>query len=157
MDVLGQVLDIAQTIYGLCDQASSNKQQCSRLKNRIEMLLVASVALQKQKEKSAQLEVVMKELRVTLHNAKCWVKKYSNQAWWRQILQANGIKEEFELINDRLGDAAEQVSLLLVVEHREIFFQFFKETTRKRQNQKDIDEDLKELKNYLTSEFIGVY
>ncbi|XP_069824730.1 mixed lineage kinase domain-like protein isoform X2 [Dendropsophus ebraccatus] len=150
MEVLGQVLDIAQTIYGLCDQASSNKQQCCRLKKRIQMLLVASEALQRQKDKSDQLLVVMKELQVTLDNAKCWVIKYSHQAWWKRILQANGIKEEFELINDRLGDAAEQVSLLLAVEHRKQFFHFFTENTRKRQNQRDIDEDLKELKNYLT-------
>ncbi|XP_044125887.1 mixed lineage kinase domain-like protein isoform X2 [Bufo gargarizans] len=150
MDVLGQVLDVAQTIYGLCDQASSNKQQCHRLKKRIQILLMASRALQSQKEKSAQLKVVMNELRVTLDNAKCWAVKYSHQAWWRQILQANSIKEEFELINDRLGDAAGQVSLLLEIEHREKFFHFFTENTRKRQNQRDIDEDLQELKNYLT-------
>ncbi|XP_073515958.1 mixed lineage kinase domain-like protein isoform X2 [Phyllobates terribilis] len=150
MDVLGQVLDIAQTIYGLCDQASSNKQQCRRLKKRIEILMIASTALQKQKEKSEQLKVVMKELRVTLDNAKCWVIKYSHQALWRQILQANGIKEEFELLTDRLGDAASQVSLMLAVEHREKFFYFFTEDVRKRQNQKDIIEDLKQLKEYLT-------
>ncbi|XP_056381439.1 mixed lineage kinase domain-like protein [Hyla sarda] len=156
MDVVGQVLDVAQTIYGLCDQASSNKQQCSRLKKRIKMLMVASEALQRQKDKSEQLKVVMKELQVTLDNAKCWVIKYSHQAWWKRILQANGIKEEFELINDRLGDAAEQVSLLLAVEQKRIFFNFFNENTRKRQNQKDIDEDLKELKNNLTENMENV-
>ncbi|KAG8562426.1 hypothetical protein GDO81_015671 [Engystomops pustulosus] len=150
MDVLAQVLDIAQTIYGLCDQASSNKQQCRRLRKRIELLLMTSEALSKQKDKSEHLKEVMKELRVTLDNASCWVRKYSHRAWWRQILQANSIKEEFELINDRLGDAAEQLSLLLAVEHRAKFFHFFTENTRKRQNQKDIDEDLRELKNYLT-------
>ncbi|XP_066439143.1 mixed lineage kinase domain-like protein [Eleutherodactylus coqui] len=150
MDVLGHILEVSQTIYGLCDQASSNKKQCRRLKKRIEMLLMASQALQRQKDKSGPLKMVMKELRVTLDNAKCWVIKYSHQAWWRQILQANGIKEEFELITDRLGDAAAQVSLLLAVEHREKFSRFFTEHTRKRQNQKDIDEDLRELKTYLT-------
>ncbi|KAM4011838.1 mixed lineage kinase domain-like protein [Anomaloglossus baeobatrachus] len=150
MDIVGSVLEIAQTIYGLCDQASSNKQQCRRLKKRIQMLMMASKALQKQKDKSEQLKVVMKELRVTLDNAKCWATKYSHQAWWRQILQANGIKEEFELITDRLSDAAAHVSLMLAVEQRERFFNFFTENKRKRQNQKDIDEDLRQLKEYLT-------
>ncbi|XP_077145044.1 mixed lineage kinase domain-like protein [Ranitomeya variabilis] len=150
MDILGQVLDIAQTIYGLCDKASSNKQQCRRLKKRIQILMMASKALQTQKEKSEQLKVVMKELRVTLDNAKCWVVKYSHQAWWQQILKANGIKEEFELLTDRLGDAASHVSLMLAVEHREKFFNVFTENIRKRQNQKDIKEDLKQLKEYLT-------
>ncbi|CAJ0961182.1 unnamed protein product [Ranitomeya imitator] len=131
-------------------KASSNKQQCRRLKKRIQILMMASKALQTQKEKSEQLKVVMKELRVTLDNAKCWVVKYSHQAWWQQILKANGIKEEFELLTDRLGDAASHVSLMLAVEHREKFFNVFTENIRKRQNQKDIKEDLKQLKEYLT-------
>ncbi|KAM4722990.1 mixed lineage kinase domain-like protein [Rhinophrynus dorsalis] len=156
MEVLGNVLEIAQTIYNLCDQASSNKKQCYRLKKRIQMLLLAADKLKTQPKKSTELKVVLKELQLTLMNAKSWVNKYSNQGWWRKIVQANGIKEEFDLINDRLKDAAEDISLLLVVEHRQEFLHFFNENTRKRQNQKDIEEDLKELKEYLDSEIRNV-
>ncbi|XP_075045492.1 mixed lineage kinase domain-like protein isoform X2 [Mixophyes fleayi] len=151
MDVLGQVLQIAKTIYDLCEQSSSNKSQCRRLEKRIKMLVLTAQALENQQNKPQSLQAVEMELVVTLDNAKCWVIKYSHNAWWRMILQANSIKEEFDLINDRLGDAASQLCLFLAAEHRENLSRFFTEHTRKRQNQKDIEEDLKELNNYLTS------
>ncbi|KAM4722991.1 mixed lineage kinase domain-like protein [Rhinophrynus dorsalis] len=151
MDILGSVLEIAHSIYSLCDKASSNKKQCCRLKTRIQMLLLPAEKLNTQPEKSKELKLVLKELQLTLRNAKSWVNKYSNQGWWRKIVQANGIREEFDLINDRLQDAAEDISLLLMVEHREKFRKLFNENTRAKQNQKDIEEDLKELKEYLSS------
>ncbi|KAG9474782.1 hypothetical protein GDO78_003312 [Eleutherodactylus coqui] len=36
MDVLGHILEVAQTIYGLCDQASSNKKQCQNISRTME-------------------------------------------------------------------------------------------------------------------------
>ncbi|OCT84654.1 mixed lineage kinase domain-like protein [Xenopus laevis] len=151
MEILGNVLDIAQTIYGLCDQASSNKRQCSRLRKRIEILLVAATKIKKQPEKSSELKVVLRELQLTLRNAKSWVLKYSNQGWWMKILKANCIKEEFDLINDRLKDAADDISVLLAIEHRESFLKFFDENKRLKQSQKDIEEDMSELKERLNS------
>nr|DBA16726.1 TPA: hypothetical protein GDO54_002268 [Pyxicephalus adspersus] len=151
MENLGHVFAVAQTIYSLCDQASSNKKQCSRLKRRIKMLLLTSETLSKQKDKSLALHVVVGELGTTLENAKCWVINYSHHAWWKRVLQANSIKEEFNLINDRLGDAADQLSLLLAAEQRQRFFQYFKEKTRRRENAKDLEEDLKELRSHLSA------
>ncbi|XP_053305489.1 mixed lineage kinase domain-like protein [Spea bombifrons] len=152
MEALGNVLQIAETIYSLCEKASSNKQQCSRLQKRIQMLLLTAKQLRKQSDKSEDLNEVLMELELTLRNARCWVAKYSQRAWWRKVLQANGIREEFDLINDRLKDAAENISLLMVAEQRGNFLEFFDEKHRKRQNQKDIDDDLKDLKDYLTNE-----
>lgn len=146
---MGHVISVAGTIYELCDKASSNKKQCRRLKNRIQMLLLTAEALNKQRDKSARLKVVVEEMATTLDNAKCWAKKYSDHAWWRRFLQANSIKEEFDLINDRLGDAATQLTVLLAAENRADFSRFFTENTRKKQNQKDIKEDLDELRSYL--------
>ncbi|XP_063801965.1 mixed lineage kinase domain-like protein [Pseudophryne corroboree] len=151
MEVLGQVIGLANTIYSLCEQSSSNKRQCRRLKKRVKMLLMTIQALEKQNKMSTSLHSLVMELAVTLENAKCWVIKYSHHAWWRKILQANSIKEEFAVINDRLGDAAGQLCLFLAAEHREKLLHFFTENTRKFQNEKDIEEDLKELRDYLTS------
>ncbi|KAM5137971.1 mixed lineage kinase domain-like protein [Mantella aurantiaca] len=152
MEVLGQVLGVAQTIYALCDQASSNKMQCRRLEKRIKMLLMTAQSLEKQPDKSAALLDVVEELATTIDNAKCWVIKYSHRAWWKQVLLANGIKEEFDLVNDCLGDVATAITALLSAEHRHTFSRFFTENTRKKQNEKDIAEDLKELRHYLNSE-----
>ncbi|XP_068117759.1 mixed lineage kinase domain-like protein [Hyperolius riggenbachi] len=156
MEVLTNILSVAQTIYDLCDTASSNKQQCRRLKRRIKMLVLTAQTLKKQPSKSAALQIVLEDMELTIDNAKCWVIKYSHHAWWRQVIQANSIKEEFQLINDRLGDAANSMSDLLVAEHRGKFNQFFDETTRRRQNEKDIQQDLAELKEYLKSHVSGV-
>eukprot|EP00079_Xenopus_tropicalis_P008524 XP_002931711.1 PREDICTED: mixed lineage kinase domain-like protein [Xenopus tropicalis] len=149
MEILGNVLEIAQTIYNLCDQASSNKRQCSRLKKRIQILLMAAEKLKKQPEKSGELKIVLREMQLTLRNAKSWVLKYSNQGWWMKIIKANGIKEEFDLINDRLKDAADDISVMLAMEHRELLLKFFDENKRMRQSQRDIEEDMSELKEHL--------
>ncbi|KAG8437249.1 hypothetical protein GDO86_008088, partial [Hymenochirus boettgeri] len=156
MDILGSVFEIASTIYGLCDQASSNKKLCLRLKKRITMLLVAAEKLKRQSGKSKEMNVALRELLVTLRNAKSWVIKYSNRVWWRKIIQANGIKEEFDLINDRLRDHADDLSLLLSVEHRNDFLKIFSENKRHIQNQKDIKEDIQDLKAYLNSSIIYI-
>ncbi|KAM9301821.1 mixed lineage kinase domain-like protein [Gastrophryne carolinensis] len=145
MEVLGQVLSVAQTIYDLCDQASSNKQQCHRLCRRIQMLLKVAESLERQPEKSAAVRMVVEEFAITLENAKCWVIKYSHSSWWRKVLQANSIKEEFGLINDRLGDTADALTGLLSAEHRHTFHRYFTEYTRRTQNQKDIEKDLKDM------------
>ncbi|XP_077309525.1 mixed lineage kinase domain-like protein isoform X3 [Lithobates pipiens] len=151
MEVLGQVFSVARTIYNLCDKASSNKKQCGRLKTRIRILLKTAETLEKQPDKSVALLAVVEDLVTTLENAKCWVMKYSHHAWWKQVLKSNSIKGEFELLNDCLGDAAIQISVLLAAEHKEKLDQFFKENTRKQQNAKDMEDDLKELSTSLNS------
>ncbi|PIO34679.1 hypothetical protein AB205_0014640 [Aquarana catesbeiana] len=151
MEVLGEVFNIARTIYNLCDKASSNKKQCSRLKTRIRILLKTAETLEKQPDKSVALLAVLEDLVTTLENAKCWVEKYSDHAWWKQVLKSNSIKGEFELLNDCLGDAAIQISVLLAAEQKDMLHRFFKENTRKQQNAKDMEEDLKELSTSLNS------
>uniref|UniRef100_A0A8C5R3E0 Mixed lineage kinase domain like pseudokinase n=1 Tax=Leptobrachium leishanense TaxID=445787 RepID=A0A8C5R3E0_9ANUR len=150
MEVLSNVLQAAETVYKLCDTANSNKKQCGRLRDRIKMLLLSVSLLGKQKGKSDELKVVLTELQVTLKNAESWVTKYSHRVWWRKIVQANGIKEEFDLINDRLTDAAQHLSLLMAAEKRQEFLNYFNENNRKRQSAKDMEADLAELKNYLS-------
>ncbi|XP_053558124.1 mixed lineage kinase domain-like protein [Bombina bombina] len=152
MEVVETVFSIAQKIYALCDQATSNKEQCTRLKKRIEILLIPVDKLKSQNDKSKELKKVGGELQLTLKNAISWVKKYSKQEWWKKILKANKIKEEFDLINDRLGDAAEAISLLLAVEKREKFLNYFNEKKRKKQNQEALQKDFEYLKQYLSSE-----
>ncbi|XP_075432729.1 mixed lineage kinase domain-like protein isoform X1 [Ascaphus truei] len=153
MEGLEPIFGIAKTIYSLCDQAKSNKKQCKRLKNRIKILMVPIERLKTQPQMSVELKEVGKELQLTLNNAELWVTKYSNLGWWRKVIQANGIKEDFDDINERLSDAAEAISFLLDVEHRGRFLKYFNQHTRKQQNQRDIEEDLKELREYLKSDF----
>ncbi|XP_077309522.1 mixed lineage kinase domain-like protein [Lithobates pipiens] len=173
MAELSHILTVAKTIYKLCEQAGSNKKQCRRLENRIRMLLLPLMTLDMQPDKSVALQAVVEELDTMLKNARNWVIKYSNHSWWKQVLKANSIKEEFDLINDRLGDSATHISLLLDAEQRDMLAQqkeilaqqremiaqqmnmlsqFFAENTRKKENREDLEEDLNELRTSLNSQ-----
>ncbi|XP_040185287.1 mixed lineage kinase domain-like protein [Rana temporaria] len=173
--VLSQVLAVAKTIYQLCDKAGSNKKQCRRLENRLRMLLLPLMTLDMRSDKSVALQAVVEELDTLLKNARDWVIKYSHHSWWKRVLKANSIKEEFGLINDRLGESATHISLLLdaeqrymLAQHKEILIQqkemisqqmnmlsqFFSENTRKKENREDLEEDLKALRTSLNSKVI---
>ncbi|KAM8947535.1 mixed lineage kinase domain-like protein isoform 2-T2 [Pelodytes ibericus] len=151
METLGVIFTIAHKIYNLCDEAQSNRKQCKRLKNRLELLLVPAAMLQTQPEKSRELDGVLKELRVVLENAECWIWKYSRKGWWVKVFLSGRIKDEFDHTNDRLRDAAESLQLLLQVERRTDFLKYFNEKVWKRQNQKDVEMDLADLKESLQS------
>ncbi|PIO34677.1 hypothetical protein AB205_0014630, partial [Aquarana catesbeiana] len=172
MEELSEVIILAKTIYKLSDQAGSNKKQCRRLENRIRMLLLPLMALDMQPDKSAALQEVVEELHTMLRNARNWVIKYSCRSWWKRVFKANSIKEEFDLINDRLGDSATHISLLLDAEQKNMLAQqqeiraqqremiaqqmnmlsqFFSENTRKKENREDLEEDLKVLSTSLNS------
>ncbi|XP_063293386.1 mixed lineage kinase domain-like protein [Pelobates fuscus] len=145
MEVLGPIFNIAKTVYQLCETAESNKKQCKRLKYRITLLLLPAQCLHTQPEKSRELESVLKELKVVLENAQCWAFKYSKMAWWKKLMRSGHIKEEFEHVNDRLGDMAESLQILLIVEKRSEFMEHFKESRRKAQNLQAVEEDIAEL------------
>ncbi|KAM4614248.1 mixed lineage kinase domain-like protein isoform 2-T2 [Discoglossus pictus] len=156
LEVLDKVFSIAEVIYNLVEQASSNKTQCGRLKKRIEMLVLSVELLKSQPGKSKPLKKVGTELNLSLENAHSWVKKYSNQGWWKQLIKANKIREEFDLINDRLTDHAEALSLLMTVQNRGEFLKFFNEKKWKKQNQEALQKDFEDLKESLTSEMTPV-
>ncbi|XP_053305491.1 mixed lineage kinase domain-like protein [Spea bombifrons] len=151
MEMLGSIIASAKTIYQMCDKAQSNKKQCKRLKERVQLLMVPVNQLTTQRHKSQELEGVLGELLLVLDNARCWLVKYSQKGWWLKIMQAFRIKEEFGLISDRLRDAAESLQLVLNVEAREEFLRCFKENVWKKQNRKAVDEDLEQLSQDLRS------
>ncbi|KAM8947216.1 mixed lineage kinase domain-like protein [Pelodytes ibericus] len=156
MEVLSNVLQICESIYSLCEKASSNKKQCVRLQKSVKMLLLTAEELKKQPGKSEGLSEVLGEMKQTLSNAECWVNKYSHRAWWRKVVQANGIKEEFDLINDRLTDAVRDISVLLVAEQRAKILCFIEEQERKKQEKnkkRDIEDDMAELMESMKSMF----
>ncbi|XP_069073730.1 mixed lineage kinase domain-like protein [Pleurodeles waltl] len=153
MEFVEGILSVAQTVYALCEQASCNKKQCTRLRRRIEILMVPVQMIKKYPERlqSKELPQILKEMQLTMENAKYWVFKYRHLGWWKKLLLANSIKEEFELVNERMGDAAEGLALLLQAEQREKFLGVFKEKLLKRQNDKDAEEDLQEIQKYFES------
>ncbi|KAM4720782.1 mixed lineage kinase domain-like protein isoform 2-T3 [Rhinophrynus dorsalis] len=156
MEVLKSVFSVAKSIYNLHDQAGHNKKQCYRLKKRIELLMVPIENINPQSDVSENLDNILRELLVTLNNAESWLKKYSSRMWWLKFLKAKSIKEEFDLINDRLRDAADSVVFLMSVEHRQAFLKYYDENTYRSQNRKAIEEDMKELVNSLKGDMESV-
>ncbi|XP_078526480.1 mixed lineage kinase domain-like protein isoform X2 [Lissotriton helveticus] len=151
MELVEGILSVAQRVYSLCEQASCNKKQCKRLCHRIKILMVPVERIHQHPEMLQSVEQVLRELRITMENAKHWVVKYRHMGWWRKLLQANSIKEELEQINGRIGDAADGLVLLLQAEHGNKFLDFFQEDRLRRQNEKDAKEDLQEIKKYFES------
>ncbi|XP_069460217.1 mixed lineage kinase domain-like protein [Ambystoma mexicanum] len=153
METVEGILGIAQSIYSLCEQASCNRKQCKRLRLRIEILMVPvdKIRAHPEKHQSKSLITLLQEMLLTMKNAKNWVFKYTRMGWWKKMLLANSIKEEFEQVNERMGDAAQGLALLLQAEQRSKFLDFFQEKQLRRQNAKDAEADLEEIKKYFQS------
>ncbi|XP_056381438.1 mixed lineage kinase domain-like protein isoform X2 [Hyla sarda] len=145
MEVVKNIFTVAKVIYDQCDQAQSNKKRCYRLKKRIELLLIPTEKLKNDPEKSKELETTLSALLSNLENAKIWVIKYSKQGWWQNFLQAGGIQSKYIHISDQLSDTAQTLQLLIQVEHRPDFLRYFNDEILRKQNLKDIEEDLEKL------------
>ncbi|XP_069822453.1 mixed lineage kinase domain-like protein isoform X2 [Dendropsophus ebraccatus] len=152
MEVVKSIFTVAKAIYDKCEQAQSNKKRCYRLKKRIELLLVPTEKLKNDLEKSKELESTLSVLLSNLENAERWVMKYSKHGWWRNFLQAGGIQDKFSHINEQLGNTAQNLQFLIQVEHREDFLKYFNDETLRKQNLKDIEEDLNKLMSLIERE-----
>ncbi|XP_041446179.1 mixed lineage kinase domain-like protein [Xenopus laevis] len=156
MELLKSILKIAHNIYSLHEKASCNKKQCNRLRKRIELLMVPVEKLNKQAKMRKDHDDILQELLCTMSNAESWIQKYSNRMWLLKFIKANRIKEEFDLINDRLRDAAEALIMLTSVEHTQDFLKYFDEKEWKKQNIKAIEADINDIKEYLKGEMGSV-
>lgn len=156
MDVVRSILPVAKAIYDQCDLAQTNKKRCYRLRKRIELVLFPVENLQNDKIKSQQLEMTLSELLFNLKNAERWVMKYSKLGWWRQFLQAGGIHNKFIHINEQLSNTAHSLQFLIEVELRPKFLAYFDDKCLRKQNLKDIEEDLSKLKALMEREMTSL-
>ncbi|XP_030059486.1 mixed lineage kinase domain-like protein isoform X2 [Microcaecilia unicolor] len=148
MERMETIAGLAKEIYSLYNQTQWNKKQCGRLVDRIKILMLPVEFLQKQPQINKDVGKVLEELSQTLENAKSLVAKYTSRGWWKKFFWAFNIMETFELINERLSDAAQGLSLLLQAEERIKFLKKFEEVNQKKQDKKDAEADLEELKKY---------
>uniref|UniRef100_H3A1K4 Mixed lineage kinase domain like pseudokinase n=1 Tax=Latimeria chalumnae TaxID=7897 RepID=H3A1K4_LATCH len=131
MEIAGNILDIAQKIYSLCEQVKSNQRRIQRLRHRIEALMVPVQAIQKQGVDSSSRANILKalqELLETLENTRKYVEKYTSSERWKKFLRAGDTEEKCNSINERLNDAAQVLSLLLQVEQVEQLKSAFQES-----------------------------
>ncbi|XP_073421423.1 mixed lineage kinase domain-like protein isoform X1 [Dendrobates tinctorius] len=156
MEVVKSIFTVAKAIYDQCEQAETNKKHCSRLKSRIELLLVPVEKLNNDPEKSKELEKTLSNLLLNLQNAQCWVVKYSPSRWWYKILRARGIQDKFMHISEQLNNSAEALQLLVQADLRQQFLTYFNDDSQRKQNLKDNEEDMKTLISLIQSEMTSV-
>uniref|UniRef100_A0A8C3TAP2 Mixed lineage kinase domain like pseudokinase n=1 Tax=Chelydra serpentina TaxID=8475 RepID=A0A8C3TAP2_CHESE len=143
MEVVEKVLSMAHIIYAQCEQVKCCKHQCRRLVYRIHILLrpVEVLRVQPPKQISSQVEETLQQLLETLEKAQELVKKYSQTNWLQKFLKASNVMEGFARVNERLGDAAQGLSLLLQAEQKQSFLETFQRHTCSSEDSQDIKDD----------------
>nr|XP_032650414.1 mixed lineage kinase domain-like protein [Chelonoidis abingdonii] len=152
MEVVEKVLSVAHIIYAQCEQVKCCKHQCRRLVYRIHILLrpVEVLRAQPPKQISSQVEETLQQLLETLEKAQELVKKYSQTNWLQKFLKASDVVEGFARVNERLGDAAQGLSLLLQAEHKQSFLETFQRDTCSREDSQDTKDDKAHWEELLT-------
>ncbi|KAG9342006.1 hypothetical protein JZ751_018324 [Albula glossodonta] len=153
MDLVDPILAIAEKLYALCGEVKANKKRCGRLANRVRALegVVTTVKTKGLGSNPDVVEQGLRELRVTLESAQEVVKKYTSASFLSRIVKAYDQGEEFEMLNERLNDAFQVLSLALQVDQREKLDSMFAESTRREEDQADRESDRKELERLLQS------
>ncbi|XP_051975891.1 mixed lineage kinase domain-like protein [Xyrauchen texanus] len=153
MDIIEPILAIAEKLYGLCEEVKANKKRCQRLAHRVSTLteLVKAVKVQGFGKEPKQVERGLYELKQTLELAENIVRKYTTINYLKRITKAFHFGEEFISLNERLNDAAQLLSLVLQVEHRDSIVKVFQEATRLREDEEDRQSDCLELRSLLQS------
>ncbi|KPP67250.1 mixed lineage kinase domain-like protein-like, partial [Scleropages formosus] len=147
MDLVDPILSIAEKLHSLCGEVKANKKRCARLGMRV-AALVELVKAVKVKGPGGHPELVhrgLQELRLTLESTRKVVEKYASTGCFRRIIKAYDLGEEFEVLNERLNDSAQLLSLALQADQKEMLQRVFKETTRRTEDNEDRESDRREL------------
>lgn len=152
MDFIDPILSIAEKLYALCNEVKANKKRCRRLGERM-LALTDLVKIVKNQGLGNQPDLVTKcldELKTSLELAEKMVKKYTESITLKRIVKAYEMSDDFETLNMRLNDAAQQLSLAFQVEHREKIAEIiniFQEDKRRKEDEDDKKRDREELLN----------
>lgn len=117
MDILRNVITLAQYVYKKCEDQEYCKEQHRRLGKRINGLLQPLQKLQAQGERNLPTDITtaLNNFRAVLEEAKNWLDKFSNKSDIHKFLTSGKDKRLFKNVNKRLTDVWEELSLLLQV------------------------------------------
>ncbi|XP_064168098.1 mixed lineage kinase domain-like protein [Anguilla rostrata] len=147
MDLVDPILSIAEKLYALCGEVKANKKRWRRLADRVRALeaIVRSVRVKGLGEKPEAVRRGLEELKCTIEAAQEVVKKYTSSRFLSRIARAYDLGEEFEMLNDRLNDTFQLLSLALQIDQRETLASVFAEARRREEDRADKERDHKEL------------
>lgn len=143
MEFIEPILSIAQTIYKMVENVKANKKRCRRVSDRVKALenLVRSIKKTGKAETTANVEKALRELSSILNSAQELIDKYSSAKWVERILKSSSHGDEFDIVNERLNDAYQELSLSLQVEHGNVLYKVFELSSREKEEDKREDEE----------------
>lgn len=147
MDLLDPIMAIAEKLYSLCEEVKANKKRSKRLANRV-LALTEMVKAVKVRGLGGQPQLVergLRELKLTLESAQDVVKKYASASCLKRIVRAYDLGDEFAILNERLNDAAQLLSLALAADQKDKLDVVFEEARRRREDEEDGQRDRQEL------------
>lgn len=147
MDLLDPILSIAEKLYSLCEEVKANKKRSMRLANRISALteMVKAVKVRGPGGQPQLVDRGLREFKLTLEAAQDVVKKYASASCLDRIVRACDLGDEFAILNERLNDAAQLLSLALAADQRDKLDVVFKEDRRRKEDEEDGETDRQEL------------
>lgn len=147
MDFLEPILSIAQELYKRCEQAKANKKSCRRLAQRVKAL--EDVIHELKKNGLGQNPDVMEEalsgLKLNLESAVELVNKCASASHFKKVWKVNDHQEAIGILNERLNDAFQVLSLSLQVEQKDKLQKVFEQTSRLSEDARDRESDQQEL------------
>ncbi|XP_061078031.1 mixed lineage kinase domain-like protein [Conger conger] len=154
MDILDPILTIAEKVYALCGEVKANKKRWSRLATRVQALMkvVQTVKAKGLGEKPEMVQRGLQELKYTLETAQEVVKKYTTTTFFSRIRKVYDLAEEFEMLNDRLNDNFQLLSLALQIEQAEKLGCVFEKGRCQKEDEADRKNDREELERLLRAQ-----
>uniref|UniRef100_A0A4W3H981 Protein kinase domain-containing protein n=1 Tax=Callorhinchus milii TaxID=7868 RepID=A0A4W3H981_CALMI len=147
MECVDKICSLALAIYKLCDEVKENRNQCKRLRIRIEVLTesVKTITEQKLTGDFTDIGKVLKELVETLTGTEHYIKRFTEGHKFCKWFNAYKFKDHFEHLNERLNDAAQALGLALQTEQVVQLKSIFKAETRKKEDKEDSEKDARDL------------
>ncbi len=128
---LENIYTVAKLIYDQVQLVKANKEQCSKLAERVKIIEQSVRGLGKI-ENMSHYQKALNDLLDNLKQCLEFIKKFSEASrWYRWILKAGNYKEQFEELNAELQKSVQQLSLGLVAQ------QIFNREEDKEAQQKD--------------------
>lgn len=142
MDILKNIISLAQYVYELCEKMQHCKGQYKRLRNRIHGLLQPLQNLQAQGEGNLSPGIItaLNNFQAALEEAKKKLDKFNNESFLHKFLKSGKNKELFTDVNNRLNDVYQELSLTLQV-HQWVSISSISKEAWEQEDQQDAEED----------------
>ncbi|XP_034784245.2 mixed lineage kinase domain-like protein [Acipenser ruthenus] len=154
MDFIEPILGVAQELYSLCCEVKANRSRCRRLASRVQALMgtVKTIQTQGPEGQPAVVHRGLRELKGTLDSAREVVKKYCFMNKVQRFIEGHGLGEDFNLLNERLNDAVNDLSLALHSDEKERLQKIFRVLTRAQEDREDCEQDRRDMETLLSQQ-----